>query len=112
MTGVPTKPEIDKALHTLIEQDFWIDTLGPDELYSRIHDDNDGHTTSTAENSLQVYIAQDGDLHVFLPGSQETLRFRNYFGGGKSLRVRNALLVLAEAIRRDNAERPQGRPAR
>lgn len=106
MTHNPSKPVVDKALHSLLEGDFWIDTLSSDECYSRLHDDNDGLATS--EHTLQVYIAPDADLHVFLPYSMESLRFRNYFGGGKSLRVRNALMVLAEAIRRDNAEHPQG----
>lgn len=105
MAHNPTKPELDKALHDLLEGDFWIDTLSADVCYSRLHDDRDGHTTS--EHTLQVYVAPDADLHVFLPNSMESLRFRNYFGGGKSLRVRNALMVLAEAIRRDNEERPQ-----
>lgn len=105
MAHNPTKTELDKALNDLLEGDFWIDSLKADECYSRVHDDNDGDTS--IDNTLQVYIAQDADLHVFLPYSLESLRFRNYFGGGKSLRVRNALLVLAEAIRRDNAERPQ-----
>lgn len=108
MAHNPTKPELNKALHDLLEGDYWIDTLSPNESYSRLHDDTDGHTTT--DHTLQVYVAQDADLHVFLPNSMESLRFRSYFGGGKSLRVRNALMVLAEAIRRDNEDRPQNNP--
>ncbi len=100
------KPEMDKALNDLLESDFWIDTLKPDEIHQRLPDDTDGETG--LEHRLQVYIAQDTDVHVFLPDGMSSLRFRNYFGGGRSQRVRNALMVLAEAIRRDNEERPQG----
>lgn len=39
------------------------------------------------------------------PGA--TLRFRTFGGGGLSPRTRNALMILAEAIRRDKEERPQ-----
>lgn len=97
--------ELNTALDNLLEKDFWISTLAPDQVYTRLQDDRDGHTGE--EHQLRVYIAQDADLHVFLPYSFESLRFRNYIGGGRSLRVRNALLVLAEAIRRDNESRPQ-----
>jgi hypothetical protein len=97
--------ELATSLDNLIERDFWPKSLAPDQIYTRLHDDRDGETGE--EHQLRVYIAQDGDLHVFLPHSFESLRFRNYIGGGKSLRVRNALLVLAEAIRRENEQRPQ-----
>lgn len=100
-----TEKAIEQSIDRLLENDFWIRSLAPDELYTRLHDDRDGE--SGENHQLRVYIAPDADLHVFMPGSMESLRFRNYFGGGKSLRVRNALLVLAEAIRRDNADRPQ-----
>lgn len=96
---------LNTAMNNLLERDFWPKSLAPDKVYTRLQDDRDGHTGE--EHQLRVYIACDGDLHVFLPYSFESLRFRNYIGGGKSLRVRNALLVLAEAIRRDNEARPQ-----
>jgi hypothetical protein len=53
-----------------------------------------------------VVIGPDGDCWVTAGGGQ-TLRFRTWAGGGHSLRVRQALMVLAEAIRRDNEDRPQ-----
>lgn len=101
----PSPRELESALHTVLEGDFWIKSLSPDETYARLQDDRDG--CSGDKHKLQVHVANDGDLHVFLPNSFESLRFRNYFGGGGSLRVRNALLVLAEAIRRDNEDHPQ-----
>ena len=105
MVRNPSKKTVDKALNDLLEGDYWIDTLAVNEFYSRLHDDTDGKTTS--DHALEVLIAEDLDMHIIVPGQTESLRFRNYLGGGSSLRVRNALLVLAEAMRRDNAERPQ-----
>lgn len=101
----PSQAELEASLHTLLEGDFWIRDLSPDETYARLQDDTDGDRS--AKNQLQVHVASDGDLHVFLPYSNESLRFRSYFGGGASPRVRNALIVLAEAIRRDNEDCPQ-----
>jgi hypothetical protein len=100
-----TEKSIQQSIDRLLENDFWIPSLAPNELYSRLHDDRDGD--SEEKHQLRVYVAPDADLHVFIADSMESLRFRNYFGGGKSLRVRNALMVLAEAIRRDNDDRPQ-----
>lgn len=101
----PTQAQLDKALHSLLEGDYWINTLGPDEIHVRRHDDSDGK--GGAEHELQVYLAQDADVHVFLPYQSHSLRFRHGLGGGHSPRVRNALMVLAKAIRRDNEDRAQ-----
>jgi hypothetical protein len=100
-----TEKSVQLSIDRLLENDFWIPSLATNELYTRLHDDRDGE--SGEKHQLRVYVAPDADLHVFIADSMESLRFRNYFGGGKSLRVRNALMLLAEAIRRDNAERPQ-----
>lgn len=70
---------------------------------------------------LQVYVADDGDVHVSMqdweeipegrPSPLPSIRVRTALGGGRNLRTRQALLWLAEAIRLDNAEHraPQGR---
>lgn len=102
---VPTPLAVSRALNTLLDGAYFPATLQSGVLYQRVHDDCDGDTLQT----LGVAIAPDSDVHVVLPISRDvdSLRFRTYFGGGMSLRVRNALLVLAEAIRRDNEERPQ-----
>lgn len=54
-------------------------------------------------------ISGDMDAWLVSPlGSEyQALRFRASAGGGWSPRVHRALLILAEAIQRDNAERPQ-----
>lgn len=65
---------------------------------------------------LAVNIAHDGDVHVIMqdwediaePGSKPSpipsIRIRTHGGGGRNHRTRQALLWLADAIRRDNLE--------
>jgi len=72
---------------------------------TRTHDDHEG----TFEGKVGVYIGPDGDAYL-TSDQQPPLRFRNYFGGGRSPRVYNALLILAKAIDMDNAERPEQAP--
>lgn len=96
--------EPEKAVHVALEASYWLTSLEPRAGYTRRHDDTDGERGP--EQDLSVMIGPDGDCWV-QAGGGETLRFRTYAGGGASLRTRNALLILAEAIRRDNEERPQ-----
>lgn len=103
-TKVPTKLAVDRAMNTLIEGEFWPETLNLQTAYVRRHDDTDGNTGP--EQEIGVAFGPDGDAWITLPGFR-SLRFRTWSGGGQSLRVRKALMVLAEAIRRDNEERPQ-----
>jgi hypothetical protein len=63
---------------------------------------------------LQVMVAQDGDIHVSMqewedaphgmPSQCPSIRIRTYGGGGCHSRTRQALLWLADAIRRDSEE--------
>ncbi len=99
----PTPLAVSRALNTLLEKAYWPSTLAPRVAYMRRHDDTDGKTD--ASQDLCVVFGPDGDAWVNV--GIDSLRFRTWAGGGMSLRTRNALLVLAEAIRRDNEERPQ-----
>jgi hypothetical protein len=102
----PTKPVKDKferAMDALLEGNYWPQSLKVNEPYVRVQDDCDGDLSQV----ISVQFTQDADAWVATM-SYRTLRFRHEFGGGRSPRVRNALLVLAEAIRRDNEERPDG----
>lgn len=101
----PTPLSVRRAMNTLIEGAYWPASLTTQNLYVRRQDDTDGSTD--AEHTLGVAFSPDGDAWVDLPGGAHSLRFRTWAGGGQSPRVRNALLVLAEAIRRDNEEQPQ-----
>jgi hypothetical protein len=65
---------------------------------------------------LSVRVANDGDVHVAMqdwedigeegsiPDPFPSIRIRTFAGGGRHLRTRQALLWLADAIRRDNED--------
>lgn len=98
---VDVSPELIKLI---LETPFCLKTLRSEEMYSRPHDDTDG---DKSEN-VSVYISVDSDVWITIGGIKpfKTMRrFRTFSGGGQSLRTRNALLILAEAIRLDNLER-------
>ena len=79
-------------------------SLSAGTLYSRVQDDCEG--IKDYSESLSVLIARDSDVWVNA-GGHTPIRFRmSFWGGGMSHRVRNGLLVLAEAIRRDNLSSP------
>lgn len=88
------------TVQTLLEESIWLPTVETDTAYLRQHDDTDGGSTGF----LMVTFDRMGDAYVSIDDS-EWLRFRTYGGGGASLRTRAALMILAEAIRLDNAER-------
>ncbi|MYM92609.1 hypothetical protein [Duganella vulcania] len=99
-----TQAAFVQAVNTVLEDPYWLPTLNTTDVYVRRQDDTDGKVGP--EQEISVTFSPDGDAWLMLPGS-ESLRFRTDAGGGKSLRTRNALLLLAEAIRRDNEEHPQ-----
>jgi hypothetical protein len=100
--------DIPQIVHELLESYFWLPTLAANTRYARLQDDHDG----TREGWLAVTIGEDGDAWVDpLEPSAGGLRFRiPLHGGGMSQRTRTALVILAEAIRLDNEEKPQGAP--
>jgi hypothetical protein len=67
------------------------------------------------DGKLTVYMQQDGDIIVSMWGRgsvNDELRFAQvefctlFAGGGRSKHTREALVPLAEAIEKDNEERP------
>jgi hypothetical protein len=72
--------------------------------YARVHDDNDGDR----RQRLVLTFGPDGDAHLWVEGESPSpaLRFRNYSGGGRSLRTHAALMILAEAMRLDAEQSP------
>jgi len=101
-------PELaEKKVHQLLNADFWLPSINVMEGYTRVHDDHDGSMTGI----VQIMFGRDGDAHLSTDKHMgASLRFRMpLVGGGQSKRVRTALLILAEAIRLDNEERPQTR---
>jgi hypothetical protein len=94
-----------KDVRRVLETPFWIEGLETDVFYERLHDDHDG----SRQGRILVAMGRNGDAWVSVngPSNVPTLRFRTFGGGGLSPRVRNALMVLAQAIKLDNEERPQ-----
>lgn len=89
-------------IRKLLDGNYWIPGLQAGIRYARTHDDCDGDMSQ----KLSIVISDDGDVWVACDTVDRTARFRHGLGGGRSHRVRNALLILAEAIRLDNEERP------
>ena len=90
---------MDEKVVELLEGNFWLEGLQANRAYFRSHDDCAGES----ESGIEVYFDQFGDGYIKTPMLRYgTCRFRTQGGGGKSLRVRNALMILAEAIRLDN----------
>ena len=101
-----SKKPIEKQVKSLLEDNYWLTTLNTRVSYFRTQDDCDGNM----KEGISVAFSPDGDAWVeTTQRAMGMCRFRMAVGGGQSLRVRNALLILAEAIRLDNEERPQGR---
>ncbi len=95
---------LTKAVKRFLEEPSWIPELNSGEVYTRLHDDNDGTFTGI----LSIQFDRNGDAYIATDvGKLKNLRFRTFGGGGKSLRVKNALMILALAIKLDNAESPQ-----
>jgi len=97
----PQPVDRDRQVKELLETHFWISTLELNTRYARGQDDHDG----TFTGNLSVAIGEDGDIWVSIDGAGVRFRMPGY-GGGMSPYTRTALMILAEAIRRDNLERP------
>jgi len=87
---------MQQQINEILGKDFWPENLKTNVAYVTTHDDNDGDPTS---GFLGISIDSQGDANVWIKGSQ--LRFRISDGGGKFHKIRNALLILADAIRQE-----------
>ena len=101
MTEVSAEKLIEYA-RLILENPFWIPDLNDNDYYERLHDDHDG----TFEGKIIVCFDKFGDVHIGTDRERNWLRFRNSGGGGMSLRVRNAIMILALAIKLDNEKNP------
>lgn len=96
-----TPEQIKRAVIQILDEGVpWPTELSDSTTYSREHDDHDG----TGRGILSVMIGPDGDCYIATDQSTPMLRYRNWAGGGKSLRTQKALTLLALAIRLDNKE--------
>lgn len=101
-----SEKEIAEALDFVLEENYWIDLTDTIDFYSCQQDDTDGSDDDSNNFSLAVDFT--GDVHIVIhAGKFRTLRFRPPAGGGKSERVRKALVIVMEAIRRDNEKNPE-----
>lgn len=98
-----TNSRLNKDALRVLNNPFWIAGLLTNVSYERIQDDHDG----TKEGRLILQIGADGDVWFNTDKHHTPMRFRSFGGGGQSRRVRNALMILALAIKLDNEERPQ-----
>ena len=94
-----------KDTKRVLNNPFWPPDLNAETYYQRTHDDTDG----TGIGKIGISFSQDGDTWIHMEPSHNggSLRFRTHFGGGQSKRVRQALMILALAIKLDNEEVPQ-----
>ncbi len=98
-----SRARLIKDAHRVLEDPFFIPELETKKNYRRLHDDHDG----TFRGSIVVTIGEDSDVWVDIDQKERSsLRFRSWFGGGRSLRERNALMILALAIKLDNEKNP------
>ena len=89
---------MEDKIKKILETPFWPEGLESMKRYYITQDDCDGDFT----NGLNVTFSEDGDAWVNT--EKQSCRFRTYNGGGRNLRVRNALIILAIAIKMDNEE--------
>jgi len=89
-----------KQIEKILETPFWPQNIETMKPYFITHDDCDGDKSE----GLRVTISNDGDVWISdtINRPMTSCRFRTHGGGGRSLRVRNALLILAMAIKIDS----------
>lgn len=97
-----------RAVQRALMPNYWLPSVEANTTHTRRQDDTDGKRDHAQD--LTVSIGPDGDCWL-QAGAGNLLRFRTWAGGGGSLRTRQALMLLAEAIRLDNEDRPQDRRA-
>lgn len=95
---------LQKMAHRLLEEPFCPDEIKLNSTHFRTQDDCDGNYHS----GMNVIIGPDGDAWIGTTCELGSIcRYREPFGGGgRSPRVRNALLLLALAIDLDNEAAP------
>jgi len=99
-----TIKNIEKTIYEILDEPFWPKDLEAMNAYERTHDDCDGDRSQL----LTVMFSGDSDAWIKTNCPHYmSLRFRTPLGGGMSPRVRNALLILAMAIKKDNEDHPQ-----
>lgn len=89
--------KLESRIIGILEGDFKMPSVEFGQGFKRIHDDNDGLHTG-----LSLDIDMDGNIKVDVDAEYMSARYRTYGGGGRSLRTRNALMLLALAMEKDS----------
>lgn len=90
-------PEVEKVFLDLLHVVPWPVGLKTQYAYEDVSEDD-------AQVSLTIGLSPDGDAWISVGEMYEAYRFRTSAGGGMSVAVRNALVIMAEAIRRHAEE--------
>jgi hypothetical protein len=92
---------VNQIVRELLDLPFWPKGIKSGETYRVQTDDTDGKPDY---GWLMIQFSGDGDAWVSASsqrGLPDEIRFRTFFGGGEHLRVLNAILVLAVAMKLD-----------
>jgi len=94
---------MDKIIKDILENPFWIPGLESKTQYSTHDDDTPDSTVAI----LSIIFSDDGDAWVakWTDPSHASIRKRTHAGGGKDLRTRQAIMILAFAMKLDEEER-------
>lgn len=96
-----THDNVEQIVKELLDLPFYPTEIEPMVRYKVQTDDTD---EDPAFGWLSIVFGPDGDAHVSATarnGIPDEIRFRTFGGGGSHLRVRNACLILAMAIKKD-----------
>lgn len=86
----------DNQINKALTDYYWPPQLDAKRAYITTHDDNDGVPES---GFMSLIFDRCGDAHLQVVG--RSLRFRTIGGGGRFPKIRNALLLLAVAIKEE-----------
>lgn len=95
-----------EEIKKLLEEHFWIEGIESGVLYQTEDDDSPPSEIAL----LQVIFSQDGDAWVtkLTESQMKSIRKRTGIGGGRDMRTRTALMILAYAMKLDNEENKDG----
>ena len=90
--------EVSKQIKGILESPFWLGEIKSNIVYQTEDDDSPPN-----EAWLQVVFSGDGDAWVakITDSPIKSIRKRTYAGGGRDHRTRQALMILAYAMKLD-----------
>lgn len=91
-----------QQIKDILESSFWLDEIESTVVYQTEDDDSPPN-----EAWLQVVFSNDGDAWVakITDSPIKSIRKRTHAGGGRDLRTRQALMILAYAMKLDAVDK-------